>query len=35
MESSSQQYLNAALSRTTRAPTALLEAAANAPGVAR
>jgi NADH-quinone oxidoreductase subunit M len=35
MESSSQQYLDAALSRTPRAPTALLEATATAPGVAR
>ncbi|MFL5515518.1 MAG: NuoM family protein, partial [Gemmatimonadales bacterium] len=35
MESSSQQYLNAALSRTPRAPTALLEATASRAGAAR
>jgi len=35
MEASSQQYLDAALSRTPRSPTALLEAASSTPGVAR
>jgi len=35
MEASSQRYLNAALSHTARPPTALLEAAASPPGVAR